>query len=234
MGPSYRRIRTGAVQVPRVLVRQDTQEKKPAPELSYIVSAWGERSVTYLPVLLHSLRCDSSFLDWDVLVTDNTESPSVAAKISDLVTGMNDTRFRYLNTAKLIPLSDCYYSAEFGAKQTTGKYLSFPCDDCYYVPYFARKMVGSAYENGWHFVVVGQPIIGPDADGFDHYKIVKQGTGRFPCSKAEFIVKREAFLGFPGKPTEPGSNCQCDRLLGVELMKRVPWGVVPEPLVCHN
>jgi hypothetical protein len=50
-------------------------------------------------------------------------------------------------------VNDCYWSAEYAARQAKGDWLCFPCDDCYYVPEFQERMLEIAALYGWKLVL---------------------------------------------------------------------------------
>lgn len=202
------------------------------PEISYIVSAYSW--VDQLPTCLYSLRAQTH-QDFEVLVTDNSTVKSIADRMRKFVASMDDKRFRYLHTAPLIKVSDCYWSAEMGMKRTTGRWLCFPCDDCYYPPEWAQRMLTTAYRNNFDLVLCDNSITGPLTCGIDRYAAIKLGSLAFPGYKPSFIVRRYKFPGWIGKPTV--AACAGADKTTLQYMVRRPgvrWGVAPDVFYVHN
>jgi glycosyltransferase involved in cell wall biosynthesis len=78
-----------------------------SPDISYIVSAYGERAAEVLPCLLWSLKAQTH-RDFEVIVTDNSnDTPSTSSKNRAIVAALKDKRFRYFNTARKTKVNDC-------------------------------------------------------------------------------------------------------------------------------
>jgi glycosyltransferase involved in cell wall biosynthesis len=200
-----------------------------SPDISYIVSAYGERAAEVLPCLLWSLKAQTH-RDFEVIITDNSTNSKHIKKNRAIVAALKDERFKYFNTAKKTKVNDCYWSAEWAAaKVATGKWLCFPCDDCYYAPDFGRKMLGAASAYAWE-MVFSRLVLYQCAS---QYLLIDQPGPEF-CIKTSFILRADKFPGFSGKPKGSFPTC-ADRVLGQELNKEeIKWGIVPEVMVVHN
>jgi glycosyltransferase involved in cell wall biosynthesis len=195
------------------------------PDISYIVSAYDRPES--LSCCLHSIRA-GTHQDFEIIVTDNAVDKAIAATQRKAVADMRDHRVRYLRSAGKIDVSDCYWSAEYGARQGAGKWLCFPCDDCYYFPRFGAEMLCAAVRGNLDFV--------------ECWSLLEMSSGRNMEFKAQWTIK-SAFLiradlfwtlgGFPCKPDEPQSMC-CDRVLGERARGAAKGAVLHEVLVVHN
>jgi glycosyltransferase involved in cell wall biosynthesis len=174
-----------------------------APDLSFIVSSFSW--VDQLPTCLYSLRAQTH-QNFEVLVTDNSTDKRAIAHQKAIVRGMRDKRFRYLNTAPLIKVSDCYWSSEVGMKHTTGRWLCFPAEDCYYPPEWAARMLSLGIRKQLDLVLCELVIAGPAGCGSSGYFIVDLPEMGMPGYKPSFIVRREKFKGWINKPTVPACS----------------------------
>lgn len=164
------------------------------PDISYIVSAYNRPEMLLVILAALNIQTNPRF---EVIITDNSEDAITIARHREIVYFFNDKRFRYVNTAKKVKVSDCYWSAEYGVKLAKGEFLCFPCDDTYVVPEFGRRMLLAAHENNWDMVICGDVIVGPECNGGIGYKPWKMLPRK--ASKTTFIVRASAFPGFTGK-----------------------------------
>lgn len=202
------------------------------PDISYIVSCFNRPVI--LPACLWSLYAQSHG-DFEVIVTDNSPNDKMAQRIRQIVLDMKDARFRYLRTAGKIEVSDCYWSAEYGMKRTTGRWLCFPCDDCYYPPEWGQRMLTTAYRQLLDLVLCESLVAGPEPCGSDRYMKIDLGTPGFPGYKPSFIIKREKFAGWINKPTVPGcSGVDRTTLQYLLANKGMRWGVARDLYYAHN
>jgi glycosyltransferase involved in cell wall biosynthesis len=199
-------------------------------DISYIVSLYNRHDL--LATCLWSLK-SQSHEDFEVIVTDNTTDNRTAAKLKRLVVGLKDKRFRYLRTAGRTKVNDCYWSAEYGMKSATGKWLCFPCDDCYYPPEWGQRMLQAA--GNLDLVLCENNITGPEPCGADRYMAVRLGTLSFPGYKPSFLVKRSKFKGWLNKPLVPACS-GTDRTTLQALVRdpNIRWGAVRDLFYFHN
>jgi glycosyltransferase involved in cell wall biosynthesis len=202
------------------------------PDISYIVSLYSR------PVLLATCLWSlmgQTHQDFEVIVTDNTEDEKIAARQKAIVASMKDKRFRYFRTAGKLKVSDCYWSAEFGMKHATGRWLCFPCEDCYYPPEWAQRMLGAAVSNNWDLALCGGSISGPETCGSNRYFSLELGSLAFPGYKPSFIVKASKFPGWLNKPTMTACS-GVDRTTLQYMVRdpRVKWGRVESLYYVHN
>jgi glycosyltransferase involved in cell wall biosynthesis len=200
--------------------------------VSYIVSAYSW--VGQLPTCLHSLAAQTH-QDFEVLVTDNSMDRKAIVDIRRIVAGIHDRRFRYLHTAPLIPVSDCYWSSEVGMRHTSGRWLCFPCDDCYYPPEWGQRMLAEAYRSNADLVLCERSETGPATCGLDGYQELALGSLAFPGYKPSFIVRRERFAGWLNKPVM-GACSGVDRttLQALTRDSRIRWSVARGLYYAHN
>ena len=173
----------------------------PVPDISYIVSAYDRPE--QLPVILWALKCQTH-RSLEVIVTDNASNPKIVAAQQKAVAQLEDPRFSYVHTFGKIEVSDCYWSAEYGAKRARGAWLCFPCDDTYLVPEFGHRMLMAGLQNGWDLVICGDIIVGPECNGRIGYKPWRMVPSR--ASKTTYIVRASAFPGFTNKPRVSGAS----------------------------
>jgi glycosyltransferase involved in cell wall biosynthesis len=201
-------------------------------DISYIVSCFGRPEL--LPCLLWSLKAQAH-RDFEVIVTDNTVDSTTIAEHKRNLANLKDSRFRYINTSGKIKVSDCYWSAEYGMKLATGRWLCFPCEDCYYPDRWGQWMLGAAVTNGWDLVLCERNETGPEPCGAGRYFPIQMGTMSFPGYKPSFLVKASIFPGWLNKPTV-GACSGVDRTT-LQYMVRDPkikWGVVRDLYYAHN
>lgn len=139
------------------------------PEISLILSAY------HRPKMLFRVLADlmaQTFEDFECIVTDNSTDDGIAAEQRKIVKRTEDRRFRYMRTVERtdglgvvtkgrIQVSDCYWSAEYGARSAKGTWLGFPCDDTQYVDEYLARMLSAAVMNNWQFVIAGKALVGP-------------------------------------------------------------------------
>lgn len=205
----------------------------PAPDISYIVSAYDRPLM--LPVCLWSIR-NQSHQNFEVIVTDNAVDDGIAKQQEAYVKGMGDSRFRYVRTAKKIPMSDCYFSAEYAIKHMArGTWLAFPCDDTYLVPDFGALMLEQGMRDNAGFVYCERFLVGTQPGGGWEagYHVWQQALHR--TTKTTFIVKRSMFPGFHGKAGRTGASLAdyvlCSQMVEAGVKISVLRGKI---LVVHN
>lgn len=196
------------------------------PTISFIVSAYNRPEM--LLVILSSLAVQT-FRNFEVIVTDNSTDRRISKRHAEIVKLFPG--FKYLRTAGKLKVQDCYWAAEHAVKQAHGQWLCFPCDDTYYAPEFAARMLAAAHSNCWNMVICKQVIVGPEASGGSGYRVWQMKPGY--AVKTSFIVNRDVFRGFTGKPQGP-FPVGADYFETGQLAARIPWGFVDEAMVVHN
>lgn len=181
---------------------------------SFIVSAFDRPH--HLSCVLRSLQVQTE-REFEVIITDNSKEQVNFETVFSIA----DNRFVYLSTQS----TDCYASANRGAAQAKGDYLSFPSDDGYYVPRFLETMLQAAPAD----------LIYCDCvyDGYGKkYEFWDAEPKLGLIDKGGFLVKREVFPGFNGAPEGP---CAAD---GWMIEQAVKYGAttakVPGILWIHN
>jgi glycosyltransferase involved in cell wall biosynthesis len=205
---------------------------KKIPTLSYIISAYDRP--TLLPATLWSIYAQTHE-DFECLVTDNASDPAMSVRQRKIVESMRDPRFKYVRTYDKVDVEDCYWSAEYGMKQTTGQWLCFPCDDCYYPPEWGQRMLAAAYTQNLDLVLCGDSVTGPVTCGSGRYFRLELGTVAFPGYKPSFIVKRDVFPEWINKPTVTACS-GVDRTTLQYMIRdpRIKWGVARDLFYVHN
>jgi glycosyltransferase involved in cell wall biosynthesis len=200
------------------------------PEITYIVSAFQrDNGPQMLACVLNSLAVQSH-KNFEVIVADNSIDKKAIRANQKVVAGLKDDRFKHVLTGRKTKVNDCYWAAEWVAKnKAKGNWLCFPCDDCYYAPDFGKKMLAAGYSKDWKFVCCKMVL----SQLNQAYAVIDEPGLHF-CIKTNFIIRKESFPGFPGKPNSSAPSCS-DRALGGVLSKEeIEWGVVPEVMVVHN
>jgi glycosyltransferase involved in cell wall biosynthesis len=177
--------------------------RKSSPELSYIISAFADWK--QLRTCLSAIAAQTHE-DFECIVTDNATDPVIARRQRRLVSEMEDGRFKYVLTAGKIPVSDCYWSSEYGIKMSIGRWLCMPCDDVYLPPEWAQRMLATAYRYNANLIFCSDSITGPRTCGIDMYAHLKLGGPQFPGYKPSFIVRRDKFDGWVNKPNVPACS----------------------------
>ena len=197
-------------------------------DLTYIVSAFNRP--LQLATCLCSIRAQTH-RNFECIVTDNSRIKENADAMK-VVAG--DERFKYLHTAPLIAVSDCYWSACEAVKKAHGNWLAFPCDDCYYPPEFAARMLSAGIRHSWDLILCGAAMMGPEASGRDGYCRWEMNVGK--AWKSSFFVRRSVFPGFIGKPaTQQVGPTSADYTLVAGLNAQgVANGVVRDLYMVHN
>jgi hypothetical protein len=171
----------------------------------------------------------------EVIVADNSLDWKIQLQHSRVVEVLNDHRFRHVNTGKhsSSPAWDCYWSAEWAVEhEACGEWICLPSDDSYYVPVFQETLLQAAAKNGWKFVY-SDMLYDRRIGGF--YSKLDVGPWRGGIDKTGFLIHREAWIGFPSKPTEGPHVSTADGDMAKELTVRgVKHGKVAEILVVHN
>jgi hypothetical protein len=204
------------------------------PKVSYIVSAYDRPAA--LCCCLASLALQTDF-DFEVIVADNAPTFQQQVFNDTVVMHLADSRFRHLDTtvAKTCAGWDCYHSAEIANGWAHGEWLCFPSDDSYYMPTFQEKLLSAASAHGWGLVYCDMIYDGRGAGNCGQYHYVDVSPRVSRIDKTGFLVRRELFTGFPGKPSAAPGPSAADGLLVEDLVRRgVPHGKVGEPLMVHN
>lgn len=199
------------------------------PKISIIVSAYNRPG--RLKTLLASLQ-DQTFVDFEVVITDNSKDGKIIQQHKDIVAGF-DPRFRYFNTANVIPVVECYWSAEYAIMNlTSGEWIMTPCDDCYYVPTFLTKMLTAASKNNWDLVLCD--LIW-DCNGHSPYSVMTTRPEICCCGKTSYILKRSRMIiPWPGKPSRVVCSTADGQLIKAVVQGGAPWGKVEEILLVQN
>jgi glycosyltransferase involved in cell wall biosynthesis len=198
------------------------------PKVSYIVSCYDRPRL--LPICLHSLLVQSDD-SLEIIVTDNSTDANIAKTHKAIVSGLKDARVRYISTAGKTKISDCYWSAEYGARQAKGEWLCFPCDDCYYVPEFQERMLDVAKMYAWDLVLCDAVY----RYNVKRYAVLNMKPSMNIASKSSFLVSRKVFPGFRAKPQGNASPCAADAALIGDLVRAgVSSGTVQDVMVVHN
>ena len=203
------------------------------PKATYIVSAYNRPEC--LPCCLWSLKVQSD-PDFEVIVANNAMDWQAQLEHLNVVQSLNDPRFRHVNTAKFSsrsPAWDCYWAAEWiFTHEARGEWICLPSDDSYYVPVFQQAMLEAAAHNRWQFVYSDMLYDRRLSGRYDRLLVEPR---RDFIDKTGFLLHRNAWIGFPTKPTETPGPSSCDGEMAAELVRRgVAHGRVPEILVCHN
>lgn len=207
------------------------ETKVSSPKVTYVVSAFNRPDS--LPCCLWSLKVQTD-PDFEVIVADNAIDPALQQKHQAVVRSLRDFRFRHVNTASqaTCPGWDCYWSAEWIVENVAaGKWICLPSDDSYYVPIFQRALLDAAVRHDWKFVYSDMLYDRRLSGTYSPLKVFPS-----PCAidKTGFLVRRDAWIGFPNKPiARPASSC-CDGEMAKALADLVPHGKVPEILCVHN
>ena len=188
--------------------------RKPAADvdISYIVSCY-DRPGDLIVCLGSLLR--QTHRRFEVIVTDNG-APEFFKEHKRIIRFFNDPRVSHFATGKL-EVSDCYWSAEYGAARAKGRYLCFPCDDCYYPPEWAIRMLQTAVESQADLIYNEFVLMGPEsAGGSGVYQRWRPTPRRLV--KSQFLIRAEIFPGFSGKP-KASVSASADQVIGQELIR---------------
>jgi glycosyltransferase involved in cell wall biosynthesis len=233
--------------MPKVAVKpKPVKVTKPieAPEVSLVLSCYDRPDL--LPMSLGSIFAQS-MKDFNVLVTDNAPSDAIAAKhqaIVDYFASLDkrdgrDPRFLYCRTSWITRVKDDpYWSAEWGVGHLRqlgrlGRWIGTPCDDTQYFPLHLQTLLTEAARNLWECVTVGTPVIGPAGPTRSSAGYALWDCGMW-ASKTTYLVRSKHWIGFPGKPRNPGPAAS-DTAMIQELQRRgVPMGQVRQPTMAHN
>ncbi len=210
--------------------KKPSANSSPQPEISYIVSAYHRPEI--LPACLWSLKAQTHE-NFECIITDNSTEPKHVKAHMRLIKQMDDKRFRYVNTSRKVKISDCYWTAEWGAKEAQGQWLCFPCDDCYYLPDFSRRMLIAAAETQADVILSEFVLMGPEAAGGSGvYQTWKANPTKLV--KSSFFVRASTFPGFSGKPRS-NVPASADQVLGHELVRSgAKFGIAKGLTVVHN
>jgi glycosyltransferase involved in cell wall biosynthesis len=197
------------------------------PRVSYIVSCYNRPDL--LPIVLYSLKVQTDD-EFEVIVTDNAPDKKTQNEHRKVVASLKDKRFRHVVTAGKTKVSDCYWSAEYGAKSAKGDWLCFPCDDCYYVPEFQERMLEIAALYAWKLVLCDAVY----RYNTKRYAVLNMRPNLGVAAKSSFIVARDKFPGFSLKPST-SAPCAADAAMINSLVgDGVPYGTVQDVMVVHN
>jgi len=187
-----------------------------------------------LPVCLWSIK-GQTHQQFECIVTDNTTDENTSIQHRKVIAQLEDARFRYIRTAGKIPVSDCYWAAEYALKQARGSWYCFPCDDTYLVPGFAAQLLSAAYKRSLDFVYSKNVIVGPVASGGDGYHVWDMDYERLMTIKTSFIVRASKFPGFAAKPDKVACAVGADSYLSAQMQQMgARIGGVDQIMVAHN
>lgn len=199
------------------------------PTVTYIVSAY-DRPL-HLRGCLASLQVQTD-PDFEVIVADNG-----GLEHNAIITGqMNDERFRYINTGvyTTTPAWDCYWSAEWVVEhEAKGEWICLPSDDSYYMPIFQQVCMEKAKLNNWQLVFPNM-LYDRRLNG-STYSVLDTSPHSCRIDKCGFFIRRDVWIGFPGKPQGYRQSSCCDGEMIQQVVERgARWGKIEECLVIHN
>jgi hypothetical protein len=209
------------------------------PAVTYIVSAHSRPLA--LRCVLASLQCQTD-PNFEVIVADNyprsanfQANQQVVKQIQELW----EERFQYVNTAQYAtdPAWDCYWSAEWVVNSglAKGEFLCFPSDDSYYMPVFQETLVNQARLNNWSLVFCDMVYDRRMNGGKYAHFTTDVYSGRI--DKMCFLLRRDAWIGFPDKPHGTPAPSDCDGKMIAQITRgtlHVPYGHIEEILCVHN
>jgi hypothetical protein len=202
------------------------------PAVTYIVSAHSRPQA--LRCVLASLQCQTDG-NFEVIIADNNPE----SNNWDVVNEMKDLRFCWVNTAQHAtdPAWDCYWAAEWVVNSglAHGEFLCFPSDDSYYVPVFQETLVNQAWLNNWSLVFCDMLYDRRMNGGKYAHFITDVYSGRI--DKTCFLLRRDAWIGFPDKPHGAPAPSDCDGKMIAQITRgtlHVPYGHIEEILCVHN
>jgi hypothetical protein len=205
------------------------------PAVTYIVSAFDRPR--FLRGCLASLQVQTD-PDFEVMVACNSPDPGMQLVQRDIVEPF-DHRFRFCDTDVMnagpegSPAWDCYWSAEWVVgNRAKGEYICLPSDDSYYVPIFQEAMLAKARAENLGLVYCDMLY---DRRMCGKYGVLEVHPIVDFIDKTGFLVRRDAWIGFPAKNTIELGPSKCDGEMIEELVRRgVRHGKVEEVLVVHN
>lgn len=201
------------------------------PAVTYVISAFNRPD--------HLLGCMASLMvqtddDFEAIIADNAIDPSYQRLNEIAVEKLDDERFRHVNTQVFnnSPGFDCYHSAEIVMdRYATGDWIVLPSDDSYYVPVFQETLLRIARANDLQLIYCDM-LYDRRGNGKYHHKIVAPRACEI--DKTCFMLRRDCWIGFPNKPTEPIAS-SCDGEMIEQLVRQgIKHGRVDEMLVVHN
>ena len=114
-------------------------------------------------------------------------------------------------------MSDCYWSAEYGAARAKGRYLCFPLRRLRYPPEWAIRMLQVAVESQADLIYNEFVLMGPEsAGGSGVYQRWRPTPRRLV--KSQFLIRAAVFPGFSGKP-KASVSASADQVIGQELLR---------------
>jgi glycosyltransferase involved in cell wall biosynthesis len=192
------------------------------PRISFIVSAYNRPE--FLRCCLASLVCQT-MTNWEAIVMDNTSDPYITWRQANISMSMN--RVHYRSTPKELR-NTSYHSSEWAVQNfAQGEWVAFPSDDSYYLPEYAQEML-AAGENAdlvYCNMVMGGTWAGQVLD-------VRPTEGYI--DKTGFILRREKFQPFPGKPDNGGPSNSDGMLIDKLVREGIRHVKVPKILAVHN
>lgn len=201
--------------------------------VTYIVSAFNRPQA--LRCCLASIQCQrDTDREWYAIVADNGTGEDAIAN-RKIVHSFADFRIDYVHTAEYAsgPQFDCYWAAEWVVANIPlpGEWIVLPSDDSYYVPVFQKTMLRIARANDLQLIYCDM-LYDRRGNGKYHHKIVAPRVCEI--DKTCFMLRRDCWIGFPNKPTEPIAS-SCDGEMIEQLVRDgIRHGRVAEPLVVHN
>jgi glycosyltransferase involved in cell wall biosynthesis len=193
-------------------------------KISYIVSVCGRSDL--LIGMLASLAAQTD-PDFEVIVTDNSVDDLIARRILAVCSTSNVPKIRYIRCLK----PTCYHSAEQGLLAAKGDFVCFPSDDGYYMPKFGERMWQAAVGQGADLVLCNMVY---DERMAGHYAVIDTNFTNGFVDKTGFLLRREKFVEFPGKP-ETDTPAACDGLLIEQLLASdISHAKIVDVLVVHS
>ena len=153
---------------------------------------------------------------FEVIVTDNG-APEFFKEHKRIIRFFNDPRVSHYATGKL-KVSDCYWSAEYGAARAKGRYLCFPVRRLLLSARMEPiRMLQTAVESQADLIYNEFVLMGPEsAGGSGVYQRWRPTPRRLV--KSQFLIRAEIFPGFSGKP-KASVSASADQVIGQELLR---------------
>ena len=194
-----------------------------AVSISYILSAYHRPDE--LACVLYSLKLQTQS-DFEVIVTDNSTDPGIAARNRSVIYDLQDARFHYYNPRTI----DCYTSAEWAIPMARGEFLCFPSDDSYYMPLFGEVLLKAARNNNLDLAYCNMII---DPRYFGMYWMLDVVAQLNCIDKTGFILRKSKFTRFPGALSTRFVDTD-GRLISELVRQGIRHGKVKDILVVHN
>jgi len=204
------------------------------PAVTYIVSVYERPRALRGCLACLQVQTDP---DFEVIVANTGPNEAMQRAHEEVVAqfACDDPRFSYVNTLeyKSSPAWDCYWAAEWVVEHlASGDWICLPSDDSYYVPMFQERCLARARLNNWS-LVWPEMLYDPRLHG--RYEKLDARACVGGIDKTGFLIRRDAWIGFPSKPTDYSRSSCADGEMIAELVGRgVAHGKIDEIMVVHN